>query len=240
MTATLHRVLDDEARVRVGPYEYQLLISEFCRRQLMFRIGQELEFHISEYLEGNSSGNRFVPRKIAFLSEVELEFFELFCTVDKIGVKKALKAMARGVRDIAQAIHRQDVKWLTTLPGIGPTSAEQIVSTLRKKIIPYVTDRSPTEDESSEVAAEATDPAKPARSRKASAAPPPAPSPALPVPSERLLEDLYEALMAMGMPPPEARDRLDRLIRSGQPFTTHEEALVLLFRTPGGAHHDGT
>ena len=57
--------------------------------------------------------------------------------MEKIGVKKALKAMARPVREIADAIARQDVKWLSTLPGIGATTAEQIVTTLKRKIMAF-------------------------------------------------------------------------------------------------------
>src|SRR5207237_5752124 len=82
-------------------------------------------------------GNRFVPRRIGFLSEVELDFFDLFCTVEKIGAKKALKAMARPVKEIADAIARQDARWLSTLPGIGATTADQIVTTLKRKITPF-------------------------------------------------------------------------------------------------------
>ena len=52
------------------------------------RTGQEITLHIVEYLEGNSAGSRFVPRRLGFLTELELEFFELFCTVEKIGAKK--------------------------------------------------------------------------------------------------------------------------------------------------------
>ena len=142
MTGTLTRVLDDEARVEVGPFEYQVLISEANRRSLQLRLGQDVTFHVSEYYEGNQSGTRLVPRKIGFLSEHELAFFDLFCTVDKIGAKKALKAMARGVREIADAVNRGDTKWLTTLPGIGGATAEQIVTSLKRKITPFLVQRS--------------------------------------------------------------------------------------------------
>src|ERR1700761_9611452 len=42
--------------------------------------------------------------------------------------------MARPVKEIADAIARQDVRWLSTLPGIGATTAEQIVTTLKRKV----------------------------------------------------------------------------------------------------------
>ena len=138
MTGTLTRVGDDEVRLAVGPFEYQVLVPEAVRRVVQFRTGQELTLHVSEYFEGNSGGSRFVPRKLGFLTEAELDFFDLFCTVEKIGAKKALKAMARPVKDIADAIQRQDTRWLSTLPGIGATTAELIVTTLKRKVVAYL------------------------------------------------------------------------------------------------------
>jgi Holliday junction DNA helicase RuvA len=82
------------------------------------------------------------PRLIGFETEFDLEFFDLICTVDKIGVRKALKALCRPVQDIAGAIQRGDVKTLSKLPGIGATTAEKIVSTLQKKILPFSSDSS--------------------------------------------------------------------------------------------------
>ena len=77
---------------------------------------------------------RLTPRLIGFLSEVEREFFELFCSVDGVGVKKALRAMVRPVREVATAIEEQDAKALSALPGIGPATAERIIAKLRRKM----------------------------------------------------------------------------------------------------------
>src|ERR1700731_4289076 len=137
ITGILNRVLDEEVRLQVGPLEYQVLVPEFVRRQVQGRLGHELTLHTSEYLDGNPMQGRVVPRLIGFLSEAELEFFELFCTVDKVGVRKAIKALMRPVREIADAIHRQDGKWLTTLPGVGAATAEQIVAKLRRKVTKF-------------------------------------------------------------------------------------------------------
>src|SRR5438093_147108 len=134
MTGQLNRVLDEEVRLQVGPLEYQVLIPEFVRRQVQNRVGQEVTLHTSQYLDGNPMQGRVVPRLLGFTNEAELEFFELFCTVDKIGTKKALKALVRPIKEIADAIQRQDSKYLTTLPGIGGATAEKIVATLRRKV----------------------------------------------------------------------------------------------------------
>jgi len=65
---------------------------------------------------------------------VEREFFELFCSVDGVGAKKALRAMVRPVKDVATLIEDQDVKGLSALPGIGPATSERIIAKLRRKM----------------------------------------------------------------------------------------------------------
>src|SRR5947209_20168874 len=135
---------------------------------------------------------------IGFLTEVELEFFELFCTVDKVGTRKAIKALIRPIREIAEAIQRQDSKWLTTLPGVGAATAEQIVATLRRKVTKYTVLAPATPDGEG------------------------GPAPTAVV-NGNLLEDAYQALMALGLSPSEARDRLDKVLSSGRTYQTVEE-----------------
>lgn len=224
MTGTLVRVFDDEARVEIGPLEYQLMISEAVRRQVQMRVGSEMTFHISEYLEGNPSGNRFVPKRIGFLSEAELDFFDLFCTVEKIGVKKALKAMARPVREIAEAINRLDTKWLSTLPGIGATTAEQIVTTLKRKVAPYLAMPIPPTSDPATVVAVA-----PVESKGGKKRPPVEAVPVQSGPDGSMIEDVYQALLAVGLNPVEARTKLDGLLTAGKPFKTVEEGLMLVY-----------
>ena len=77
ITGAIVRVLDDEIRLQVGPFEYQVLVPECVRRQLQTRTG-EITLYTSEYLEGSQMTNRMVPRLIGFTSEAELEFFDLF------------------------------------------------------------------------------------------------------------------------------------------------------------------
>ena len=117
-----------------APFEYEVLIPEFSRRQLQTQLGHEIKLFTIEYLEGNPMQGRLTPRLVGFLSEVEREFFELFCSVDGVGVKKALRAMVRPVREVARAIEDQDTKALSALPGVGPATAERIIAKLRRKV----------------------------------------------------------------------------------------------------------
>jgi holliday junction DNA helicase RuvA len=201
ITGQVSRVLDDEVRLQVGPLEYQVLVPEFVRRQIQGRAGQELTLHTSDYLDGNPMQGRVVPRLIGFLNEAELEFFELFCTVDKVGTRKAMKALIRPIREIADAIQRQDPKWLTTLPGVGAATAEQIVATLRRKVTKFAL--------------------MPAQSDGAAPAPVTV--------DGTILEDAYQALLSVGHTPADARDRLDKALADGNRYKSVDELLVAIY-----------
>ena len=134
ISGTLVTLAEASLTLGVEHLEYEILIPEFARRQLQTQVGSPIVLHTIEYLEGNPMQGRMTPRLIGFLSEVEREFFELFCSVDGVGVRKALRAMLRPVKDIATAIEEQDAKVLSSLPGIGPAMSERIIAKLRRKV----------------------------------------------------------------------------------------------------------
>jgi Holliday junction DNA helicase RuvA len=207
LTGVLNRVLDEEVRIQAGPFEYQVLVPDFVRRPLQSRLGQEVTLHTSDYLDGNPMQGRVVPRLLGFLTEGELEFFELFCTVDKVGTRKAIKALVRPIKEIANAIQRQDSKWLTTLPGVGAATAEQIVATLRRKVTKFALMAEPRgEDDADAAAVPAT------------------------VVDGNVIEDAYQALMSVGHSPVEARNRLDRVLASGKSYKSVEEILLEIYK----------
>ncbi len=201
ITGKLNRVLDDELRLQVGALEYQVLVPEFVRRTVQHQHGEEITLFTSHYFEGNPAHGRMVPRLIGFQAEAELEFFDLFCTVDKVGVRKAMKALVRPIKEIADAIQRQDNKWLTTLPGIGSATAEQIVATLRRKVTKFALMPAPSAG------------ASPTTSNV----------------DGNVLEDAYQALVSVGHSPLEARDRLDKALAGGKSFKSVEEILLAIY-----------
>ncbi|HEY7327340.1 MAG TPA: Holliday junction branch migration protein RuvA [Gemmataceae bacterium] len=211
ITGVLNRVLDEDVRLQVGALEYQVLVPEFIRRRIQGSIGQELTLYTSHYFDGNPMQGRVVPRLIGFTSEAELDFFELFCTVDKVGTRKALKAMVRPIKEIADAIQRQDSKWLTTLPGVGAATAEQIIATLRRKVTKYalMTDRR-------DAGSTETDERRDA-------------GPTVVV-DGNIMEDAYQALMNVGHSPQEARQRLDKALATGKTFKSVEQVLLEIYK----------
>jgi Holliday junction DNA helicase RuvA len=134
ITGHLTALQEDVLTLRIDAFEHEVLIPEFTRRQLQAEVSREISLHTIEYLEGNPMQGRMTPRLIGFLTDVEREFFELFCSVDGVGVRKALRAMVRPVKEVATAIEEQDAKFLSSLPGVGPATADRIIAKLRRKV----------------------------------------------------------------------------------------------------------
>lgn len=186
------------AQIEAGPFVYEVLVPEFVRRQLHGHLDGTVSLQTIEFLEGNPQHGRMIPRMIGFLSSAEKEFFDLFCSVDGVGVRKALRAMVRPVREVATAIEEQDPKQLSTLPGIGPAMAERIIAKLRRKMAKFalmVVSDMPGEPESMDIASET-----------------------------------YEALVALGHSPAQAREKLESVLESGAKFKSVEELLSEIYR----------
>lgn len=159
ITGQLVAINETHASIRIGGLDYEVLLPDVVRRQLQSKLNTEVSLRAIEYLEGNPQQGRMVPRIVGFMNDAELEFFELFCSVDGVGVKKALRAMVRPVREIAVSIEEQDAKGLSALPGIGPAMAERIIAKLRRRMTRFalmIASRVPDEaDQKSDLVSEA-------------------------------------------------------------------------------------
>lgn len=184
LTAKLVRLGLAEAYFEIPPFEREVFVPDIVRRQLQESIDEEVSLYTIEYIDGNvQKGGRMTPRLVGFLSPVEKEFFEMFCSVDGLGIKKALNAMNRPVADIAAAIEESDAKYLATLPGIGPAVADRVIAKLRRKMAKFA------------LMIQADIPDRPAGARDE-------------------LNDAYDALMALGHGPSEARDLVEKAFES--------------------------
>src|SRR6476661_9641302 len=134
ISGNLLRLDDDSVTIGVEAFEYQVFIAESTRRALQSQVGQPVSLHTIYYHDGDPSRGRVTPRLVGFLNEAEREFFELFCSVDGVGAKKALRAMVRPVQDVATMIEEQDIKGLSALPGVGGATADRIIAKLRRKM----------------------------------------------------------------------------------------------------------
>jgi holliday junction DNA helicase RuvA len=200
ITGKLVRLDGDAARLEVGALEYEVFIPEFVRRQLQALMGSEVSLKTIEYIEGNTQGGRLVPRLIGFLADVELEFFEMVCSVDGMGVKKTLRAMVRPVREVAEAIEEQNLKELSLLPGIGPAMSERIVAKLRRKMAKFalmVAREFPAEAKSAE---------------------------------RGVLHEAFEALLSLGYNAVEAREKIDAVSAGKTKLKSVEDVILAIYQ----------
>lgn len=146
VAGVLERVEEHRAVVRGGDgptggvveFAFEVLVPGFVARQLESKLGARVTLHTLAYLESQNQGASFTPRLVGFLSEQDRAFFELFTTVKGIGNRRALRALAEPVGDVASAIERGDAKALTKLPEIGARMAETVIAELKGKAGKYV------------------------------------------------------------------------------------------------------
>lgn len=129
---------EQAARVQIGPIGYEVLMSAHTLGELARVNGGEMTLTTLQYLEGNPAIGNLTPRLIGFLDDTEREFFHELIRVKGISMRRALRAMAVPVRQIAAAIENGDERTLTTLPEIGKKMAGQMVAELRGRLTKFL------------------------------------------------------------------------------------------------------
>jgi Holliday junction DNA helicase RuvA len=190
----------------VDPLEIEVLIPEHTRRLLQSRIGQPIALHTIFYLEGSAMVGRLIPRLVGFLSAIDREFFDIFCSVDGVGTRKALRAMVLPVREFARIIQDQDVQLLSTFPGIGEATAERIVAKLRRKVGKFA------------LIVSTDSPSLPAEANGV-------PDNAEP----DVIRDTYAALLSVGHTETQARQAIDRVLSGKKKFKTVADMIEAIY-----------
>jgi Holliday junction DNA helicase RuvA len=210
---TLQTVSDESATLLLGPFEVEVLISEHTRRMIQGRLGESVALYTICYIEGGAMVSRLVPRLVGFHSAIDRDFFDIFCSVDGVGVRKALRAMVHPVRELARTIEDQNVKRLATLPGIGEATAERIVAKLRRKVGKFALI----------VSAPGSDGAG---ARAANGAPEDA--------GADVIRDTYAALVSVGHSESQAREAIDRVMAGKKKFKSVADMIEAIYQQSRG------
>jgi Holliday junction DNA helicase RuvA len=203
----LETLSDESLTLSVDPFEIEVLIPEHTRRQFQSKLGQPITLHTILYIEGGAMTSRLVPRLVGFLSAIDREFFDILCSVDGVGVRKALRAMVVPVRELARTIQDQDLKLLSTFPGIGEAMAERIVAKLRRKVGKFALIVGPQS-----TAAAATESNG---------------SPEVAEPD--VIRDTYSALLSVGHSESEARQAIDRVMTGKKKFKSVADMIEAIY-----------
>jgi Holliday junction DNA helicase RuvA len=208
----LRAVAEESLTLAVEPAEIEVLIPEYTRRRLQGQLGEPVTLQTIFYIEGSVMGGRMTPRLVGFLSAVDLEFFEIFCSVDGVGVRKALRAMVRPVRELARSIQDQDVRMLATYPGIGEATAERIVAKLRRKVGKFTLIVSPADASTAAQGATA----------EANGAPDHA--------EPDVIRDTYAALLSVGHSDTQARQAIDRVLSGKRKYKSVADMIDAIYQ----------
>lgn len=200
ISGNLIAVAEEAVTIDVPPFEYEVLVGDFTRRQLQSQLGATIRLHTLDYIDGNLQGGRLTPRLIGFQTLPERQFFDLFCSVDGVGVKKALRAMVRPVHELAVLIEQQEAKALSALPGIGPATSERIIAKLRRKMPRFALMVAKDEVVASNDAA------------------------------AEVVADTFDALLALGHSEADARHLIDSALESGKKFKDTEALLTAIYQ----------
>ncbi len=204
----LRSVGDEELILAVEPFELEVLIPESARRVLQQKVGEMVGLHTLFYIEGNQMGGRMTPRLVGFQSAIDREFFEIFCSVDGVGVRKALRAMVQPTRELARTIQDQNVKFLATSPGIGEAIAERIVAKLRRKVGKFALIVGPE--------GEAQPSAASANGKPDNAEP-------------DVIRDTFAALLSVGHNESQARQAIDRVLAGKKKFKSVADMIDAIY-----------
>ncbi|MCM8796136.1 MAG: helix-hairpin-helix domain-containing protein [Candidatus Omnitrophica bacterium] len=120
--------------VDVQGIAYEVLIPATVMRRLEENPPAEGRVNLVTYHYFQVEPSRGLPVLIGFLNEIEKEFFQEFITVSGIGPRAALRALNQPISLIAKAIDEGDLRFLSSLPGIGQQRAKEIVAKLQHKV----------------------------------------------------------------------------------------------------------
>jgi len=120
--------------VNVNGLYYDIIVPTSVMERVNETKDADGNIHLVTYHYFQISPSSGTPLLIGFINEIERNFFQQFIKVSGIGPRAAVKALDKPISEITRAIDEGDVKFLTTLPGIGTQRAKEIVAKLQGKI----------------------------------------------------------------------------------------------------------
>ncbi len=117
--------------VEVNNIGYKVFVNQNLLNQI--KVGNQIELYTHQYVRED-----FLDL-YGFISQDELEMFELLLSVSGVGPKSALGVLSvASINDLKRTIAAGDPSLLVKVSGIGKKTAERIVLELREKVDSFV------------------------------------------------------------------------------------------------------
>ncbi|MFO7248453.1 MAG: Holliday junction branch migration protein RuvA [Bacillota bacterium] len=125
VSGTVDHVDEQGVVVDTGGVGYRVLTADPYR----FRVGQRVRVYTYHYIRDDQQV------LYGFASRDERELFALLLQVSGVGPKGALAILAATAPEhLVNAIQREDERYLTRIPGIGPKTARRMILDLKDKV----------------------------------------------------------------------------------------------------------
>jgi len=126
LTGTITNITETEITLTAGAFGFAVCVPSPASYQLK----QEVMLHI--YLHWNQENG---PSLYGFTQSQEKEIFGIIIGCSGIGPRIGLAILADlGISGILNAVHQENEKALSSVNGIGPKKAEQLIVQLKHKI----------------------------------------------------------------------------------------------------------
>ncbi len=130
LTGQIHLVTEDFLYLKVGGVGYEVLAAQHHLEHWSQQIGKDLEVWIYTHVREDALV------LFGFESRDEKNFFLSLLKVNGVGPKMALSILSGApLTRIVEMIEAGDAKGLSSLPKVGKKTAEQIVLTLKGKLV---------------------------------------------------------------------------------------------------------
>lgn len=127
LKGTVAFIRDDYIVIDVGGVGYRV----YCANPYVFQDRKDEPTVVYTHYHVREDAHQLY----GFATREEQELFRRLLNVNGIGPKVAVGILAGGrPEDVVAAIRREDIAWLTKLPGIGRKTAQRIVLDLKDKL----------------------------------------------------------------------------------------------------------
>lgn len=131
LAGTIAEKTDQSLIVMVGGVGYEVMVAPV----LLADAREGLAVELYTYLSIRENAQEL----FGFPTRSELDFFKRLLTISGIGPKTALHILSLGpVGELAAAVMRGDLGYLTKVSGIGKKTAERIIVELKGKLAEFV------------------------------------------------------------------------------------------------------
>jgi Holliday junction DNA helicase RuvA len=107
---------------------YQVFTTSTTLEYATKNINKEMELFTYQYVREN------IIALYGFRSTEEMEMFQILLDISGIGPKLALNILSLDIDKLVDAIRNNQVKYLTSISGVGDKTAERIILELKNKI----------------------------------------------------------------------------------------------------------